>query len=187
VRVAHAYSCKGVEPLSLAIASTARVRARSHGGDNSSIMIACGWVACDLEQRRWKQADASFQANRCQQARRSFRSLKLTPTSFAKVVSGRSNLITDCIILEGNPRDSDLAVRMMEKHQKQFGRAAEQAAFDGGFATKDNLTTLKGMGIKDVFSKRVGLAISDMVKNSWVYKRLRDFRAGIEGVISFLT
>jgi IS5 family transposase len=43
------------------------------------------------------------------------------------------------------------------------------------------------MGIKDVmFSKRVGLAISDMVKNSWVYKRLRDFRAGIEGVISFL-
>jgi IS5 family transposase len=44
------------------------------------------------------------------------------------------------------------------------------------------------MGIKDVmFSKRVGLAISDMVKNSWVYKRLRDFRAGIEGVISFLT
>ena len=43
------------------------------------------------------------------------------------------------------------------------------------------------MGIEDVmFSKRVGLAISDMVKHSWIYKRLRDFRAGIEGVISFL-
>ncbi len=101
--------------------------------------------------------------------------------------SGRSNLITDCIILEGNPRDSDLAVLMMEMHAEQFGKPAEQAAFDGGFATKENLATLKGMGIKDVmFSKRVGLAISDMVKNSWVYKRLRDFRAGIEGVISFL-
>ena len=34
--------------------------------------------------------------------------------------SGRSNLITDCIILEGNPRDSELAVRMMEKHRDQF-------------------------------------------------------------------
>ena len=101
--------------------------------------------------------------------------------------SGLSNLITDCIILEGNPRDSDLAVRMMEMHEEQFGQPAEQAAFDGGFATKENLATLKAMGIEDVmFSKRVGLAIPDMVKNSWVYKRLRDFRAGIEGVISFL-
>lgn len=37
-----------------------------------------------------------------------------------------------------------------------------------------------------MFSKRVGLAISDMVRDSWIYKKLRDFRAGIEGVISFL-
>jgi len=28
--------------------------------------------------------------------------------------------------------------------------------------------------------------VTDMVKSSWVYKRLRRFRAGVEGVISFL-
>lgn len=101
--------------------------------------------------------------------------------------AGPSNLITECVILDGNPRDSDLAVEMMKRHESLFGHPAEQAAFDGGFATKDNLATLKAMDIKDVmFSKRVGLAISDMVRESWVYKQLRDFRAGIEGVISFL-
>ena len=35
------------------------------------------------------------------------------------------------------------------------------------------------------FSKHLGLAVADMVKSSWVYKRLRNFRAGIEGTISF--
>ena len=101
--------------------------------------------------------------------------------------AGPSNLITDCIILEGNPRDSSLAVEMMKRHEAVFGHPPEQAAFDGGFATQDNLVDLKAMEIVDVmFSKRVGLALSDMVKDSWVYKRLRDFRAGIEGIISFL-
>ncbi len=101
--------------------------------------------------------------------------------------AGPSNLITECIILDGNPRDSEIAVEMMKRHEKLFGSPANQAAFDGGFATKDNLAALKEMGIEDVmFSKRVGLAISDMVKDSWVYKKLRDFRAGIESVISFL-
>ena len=64
--------------------------------------------------------------------------------------TGQSNLITDCIILDGNPRDSDLAVGMMERHEELFGHAPEQAAFDGGFATKDNLAALKTMEIEDV-------------------------------------
>lgn len=101
--------------------------------------------------------------------------------------SGRSNLITECVILDGNPPDSSLAVEMMRRHERQFGRPAEQVAFDGGFASKANLADLKAMNIQDVaFSKRLGLKVTDMVKDSWVYKRLRDFRAGIEGIISFL-
>jgi len=101
--------------------------------------------------------------------------------------AGASNLITDCVILEGNPPDSTLAVEMMKRHAEQFGCPAKQVAFDGGFASRQNLADIKAMKIEDVaFSKRVGLAITDMVKDTWVYKRLRDFRAGIEGVISFL-
>ena len=45
----------------------------------------------------------------------------------------------------------------------------------------------KKVGVKDVsFSKKCGLAIEDMVKSAWVYKRLKNFRAGIEANISVL-
>jgi IS5 family transposase len=37
-----------------------------------------------------------------------------------------------------------------------------------------------------VFSKHVGLEITDMARSKWVFRKLRNFRAGIEGVISFL-
>ena len=57
----------------------------------------------------------------------------------------------------------------------------------GVLVGKDKAAELKKLGVKDVaFSKRCGLRLSDMVRSSWVYKRLRNFRAGIEGVISFL-
>ena len=103
------------------------------------------------------------------------------------LTAGVANLITDCVILEGNPADTSLAVQMMERHVEIFGSPPEQAAFDGGFASKENLDALKDMGIEDVaFSKRRELAVLDMVRSSWVYKRLRNFRAGIEGIISFL-
>jgi len=103
------------------------------------------------------------------------------------ISAGRSNLITDCVVLEGNPNDSGLTIEMMKRHTELFGQCADQAAFDAGFASIDNLEALKAHGITDVmFHKRVGLDISDMVKDSWVYKKLRNFRAGIEGIISFL-
>jgi IS5 family transposase len=101
--------------------------------------------------------------------------------------AGASNLITDLVVLDGNPNDSTLTVAMMERHTGFFGQCAEQAAFDAGFASIENLAELKAHGITDVmFHKRVGLDIADMVKSSWVYKKLRNFRAGIEGIISFL-
>jgi IS5 family transposase len=103
------------------------------------------------------------------------------------LTAGVANLVTDCVVLEGNPTDASLAVEMMKRHIEIFDYPPDQAAFDGGFASKENLADLKQLGIEDVaFSKRRDLAVLDMVKSSWVYKRLRDFRAGIEGIISFL-
>jgi transposase, IS5 family len=37
-----------------------------------------------------------------------------------------------------------------------------------------------------VFSKKCGLKVEDMVTQPWIFKQLRNFRAGIEGIISFL-
>ena len=62
-----------------------------------------------------------------------------------------------------------------------------QVAFDGGFASKANLATLKAAGVENVaFHKRRGLCVEDMTKSSWIYRKLIRFRAGIEAVISFL-
>jgi IS5 family transposase len=103
------------------------------------------------------------------------------------LTTGASGLVVDCVVHEGNPADRTMAVEMIERAKEIFGASPRQAAFDGGFASRGNLRELKALGVKDVaFSKRCGLAINEMVKSLWVYKRLRNFRAGIEGCISFL-
>jgi IS5 family transposase len=46
---------------------------------------------------------------------------------------------------------------------------------------------IKALGSTDVvFHKRCGLKVEDMASSTRVYKKLRAFRAGIEGTISFL-
>ncbi len=45
----------------------------------------------------------------------------------------------------------------------------------------------KERGIKDtVFARKRGLAVLEMAKSNWVYKKLRNFRAGIEAGISVI-
>ena len=103
------------------------------------------------------------------------------------LTTGKSSMILDCMILEGNPADSTLATEMIRRHREIFDVVPLAVAFDGGFASKDNLVEAKAMGVGAVaFSKRRGIEIREMVPESWVYKRLRDFRAGIEGCISYL-
>ena len=103
------------------------------------------------------------------------------------LTGGRSNLILDCVVLEGNPADSDLALTMIRRQKELFGRAPLKAAMDGGFASKDNVALAKGQGVKDIcFAKRRGIAVTDMCRSDYVYRRLRNFRAGIESGISWL-
>jgi len=103
------------------------------------------------------------------------------------LTGGPSNLITDCLILDGNPADSALTDQMLERHKEIYGHYPLKAALDGGFASKANLDSAKGKGIKDVcFAKKRGLEEEDMCRSTWVYKRLRRFRAGIESGISWL-
>ncbi|MFC1821342.1 ISNCY family transposase [Thermodesulfobacteriota bacterium] len=103
------------------------------------------------------------------------------------LTGGPSNLITDCLILDGNPADTDLTDQMFDRHKEIYGYYPLKAALDGGFASKTNLVAAKRKGIKDVcFAKKRGLEEEDMCRSTWVYKRLRRFRAGIESGISWL-
>ncbi len=103
------------------------------------------------------------------------------------ITGGVSGLILDCAVTKGNPADATWTVPMLTRQRSLYGRPPRQASFDGGFASKENLTRAKALGVQDVcFAKRRGLSVLDMVKSSWVYRKLRAFRAGIESVISFL-
>jgi len=103
------------------------------------------------------------------------------------IACGRSGLVLDWVVEDGNPADSTLALRMLERQKEIYGRAPRQAALDGGYASKANLQKGKELGVQDlVFSKKRGLEVSEMAKSHWVFKRLRNFRAGIEGWISYL-
>jgi len=103
------------------------------------------------------------------------------------LTGGRSSLILDVQILRGNPSDSSLPVTAIERIDEIFGKPPRQMTCDGAFASASNLKEIKALGVKDVvFAKGKGLQVSDMAKSTWVYKNLRNFRAGIEGIISFL-
>jgi len=103
------------------------------------------------------------------------------------LTTGKSGMFLDCVVEGGNPADSELACEMIDRQTVIYGRPPRQAAYDGGFASLENLKNIKAAGVTDVmFCKKRGLEIVDMVKSTWVYKKLRNFRAGIEGMISFL-
>lgn len=103
------------------------------------------------------------------------------------LTGGASNMILDCLVLEGNPADSELVVPMLERQNEIYGKYPLKASFDGGFASKENLKNAKALGVKDVcFAKKRGLEELDMCRSHYVYNRLRKFRAGIESGISWL-
>ena len=103
------------------------------------------------------------------------------------LTGGASSMVLDCMISQGNPADSSLAATMIERQIDIFGRPPLKASFDGGYASKDNLQSIKAMGVRDaVFHKKRGLDELDMAKSHWVFKQMKNFRAGIEGCISFL-
>ncbi|BCH31188.1 hypothetical protein MesoLjLc_31180 [Mesorhizobium sp. L-8-10] len=102
------------------------------------------------------------------------------------LTTGRSGTILDPVIEAGNPA-SDRLLPMLARHIDACGHAPRQAGADGGFATRDNLATAKAWGVSDMaFHRNAGLKIDDMVKSKWVYRKLRNFRAGIEAGVSSL-
>jgi transposase, IS5 family len=101
------------------------------------------------------------------------------------LVTGKSGLILDLVIEAGNPADAERFLPMLDRHIARCGTPPRQMAADGGYASRDNLDQAKARGVGDVaFHKKRGLAVADMAKSPWVYRKLRNFRAGIEAGIS---
>jgi IS5 family transposase len=103
------------------------------------------------------------------------------------IATGKSGMILDVVVEDGNPADSARFMPMLERHVAFYKQAPRQSAADGGYASRDNLKQAKAIGVSDVaFHKKCGLKVEDMAKSKWVYRKLRNFRAGIEAGISCL-
>lgn len=101
--------------------------------------------------------------------------------------SGRSGLVLDVIVEDGNPADQSCLLPVLDRHIQQYGQPPRELAADGGYATADNLAEAKQRGVEHVmFSKPAGLSVEAMAGDRWLYNKLRKFRAGIEAVISYL-
>jgi transposase, IS5 family len=103
------------------------------------------------------------------------------------LVTGKSGLILDVVVEAGNPADAERFLPMLDRQITRCGVPPRQLAADGGYASLDNLQQAKARGVTDLaFHKKRGLTVEDMVKSRWVYRKLRNFRAGIEAAISCL-
>ena len=101
------------------------------------------------------------------------------------LTTGRSGLVLDVVMEDGNPADSARCLPMLKRHITHYGAAPSRAAFDGGYASRANLDDAKALGIEHgVFHKKRGLKAENMTPSSWLYQRLKRFRAGIEAGIS---
>jgi transposase, IS5 family len=101
--------------------------------------------------------------------------------------TGRSGLILDVVIEAGNPADAERLLPMLDRHIEHYGKPPRQMAADGAYASVENLHAAKARQVTDVvFHKKRGLKVEDMAKSPWVYRKLRNFRAGIEAGISCL-
>ena len=101
------------------------------------------------------------------------------------LVTGQSGLILDVVIETGNPADAERFLPMLDRHIARCGTPPRQMAADGGYASRDNLEQAKARGVNDIaFHKKRGIDVADMTRSAWVYRKLRNFRAGIEAGIS---
>lgn len=101
--------------------------------------------------------------------------------------SDKSGFITYLSIEDGNPSDKELFIPVLHAHQEKFNCLPESTACDGGYASQENVTKGRDLGVKRVvFHKRVGISLQAMGVKEKTFKRLRNFRAGVEGNISEL-
>ncbi len=98
-----------------------------------------------------------------------------------------NGFITYFSVEDGNPSDKDLFMPVLDFHKKDFGEYPTSVVCDGGYASQDNVTKGRALGIDHVvFHKRVGISYLAMGVKKKTFKKLRDFRAGVEGNISEL-
>jgi IS5 family transposase len=101
--------------------------------------------------------------------------------------TGASGMLLTLNVLDGNPKDSTLVPETLAKLKELYAKAPLALAFDGCFASAANRDLIKAAGVEDLtFSKNGSLDLATLLTSPKIHRALRNFRAGVEGCISFL-
>lgn len=102
------------------------------------------------------------------------------------LAGGRSNLILDCVILEGNPADATLYADVIDRIYMNYGMIPRDMVTDGGYGSKDNARIAQGKGIINIVFNKIKGSLRNIVRSANMETRLKKWRSGIEAVISNL-
>jgi len=100
------------------------------------------------------------------------------------LATGKSMLIIDCEILDGNPGDTQAYGGVIDRIKEHYGVVPRDMTTDGGYASLANQRLAKDRGIVNiVFNKIVG-SLTNVTSSLNLETRLKKWRGGIEAVIS---
>jgi len=102
------------------------------------------------------------------------------------LATGRSNLILDCRIMDGNPADSTLYKGVIERLQDNYGMTPRDMVTDGGYASKANAMAAQDKGIVNIVFNKIRGSLQNIVTSKNIETRLKKWRSGMEAVISNL-
>lgn len=102
------------------------------------------------------------------------------------LAGGRSNLILDCRILDGNPADTAIYEDVIERIHANYGIVPRDIVTDGGYASTDNARIAQEKGIINIVFNKIKGSLKNIVRSKNMETRLKKWRSGIEAVISNL-
>lgn len=100
------------------------------------------------------------------------------------LTTGRRNLILDCEIVDGNPKDSVLYEGVLERIRSDYGITPRDMVTDGGYASLRNQGKAKEYGIVNIIFNKIVGSLKNLVTSVNMETRLKKWRGGIEAVIS---
>jgi IS5 family transposase len=100
----------------------------------------------------------------------------------------KGGFVTGYQLYKGNPCDKTLMNDALLQHKAIFGKAPHDISLDRGYYDKKNEDAAYEAGVKNVCIPKIGRKSKERIKfeDTPAFKRLKNWRAGIEGRISCL-
>ncbi len=100
------------------------------------------------------------------------------------LTTGKSNLVLNCEVLQGNPSDSTLYKKALDKIIADYKIVPRDCVTDGGYASADNLKHAQKQGVINIVFNKITASLNNTVSSLNMETRLKKWRSGIEANIS---